>query len=67
MDLREGLRELIEFTFDFHDKQRNFVRLAAVENFHGAKYVQHLKTFWARNARLVKTIENLIARGVATR
>src|ERR1700684_1186110 len=27
MDPREGLRELVEFTFDFHDKHRDFVRL----------------------------------------
>jgi AcrR family transcriptional regulator len=25
MDPREGLRELVEFTFDFHDKHRDFV------------------------------------------
>lgn len=67
MDPREGLRELVEFTFDFHDKHHDFVRLVTIENIHGAKYVSHLKTFRARNVSAVKTLEDLIARGVATR
>jgi AcrR family transcriptional regulator len=67
MEPREGLRELVEFTFDFHDKHRDFVRLVTIENIHGAKYVSQLKTFRARNASVVKTIADLIARGVAAR
>src|SRR6266702_2643429 len=43
MDPREGLRELVEFTFDFHDKHHDFVRLVTIENIHSAKYVSHLK------------------------
>jgi AcrR family transcriptional regulator len=67
MDPREGLRELVEFTFNFHDKQRDFVRLVTIENIHGAKHVSRLKPFRARNASVVKTIADLIARGVAAR
>jgi AcrR family transcriptional regulator len=67
MDPHEGLRELVEFTFDFHDKHRDFVRLVTIENIHSARYVSHLKTFRGRNASVVKTLEDLIARGVATR
>jgi AcrR family transcriptional regulator len=67
MDPREGLRELVEFTFDFHDKHRDFVRLVTIENIHSARHVSQLKTFRGRNASAVKTLEDLIARGVATR
>ena len=67
MDPREGLRELVEFTFDFHDKHRDFVRLVTIENIHGAKYVGQSKTFRARNASVVRTIADLITRGVAAR
>ena len=67
MDPREGLRELVEFTFDFHDKHRDFVRLVTIENIHGAKYVGQSKTFRARNASVVRTIKGLITRGVAAR
>jgi AcrR family transcriptional regulator len=67
MDPRKGLRELVEFTFDFHDKHRDFVRLVTIENIHGAKHVSQLKNFRARNASAVKTIADLITRGVAAR
>jgi AcrR family transcriptional regulator len=65
MEPLEGLRKLVEFTFDYHDQQRDFVRLVAVENIHGGKHVEHLKAFRGRNASVVKTIRNLIERGVA--
>ncbi len=65
MDPEEALRELIGFTFDYHDKHRDFVRLVTIENVHGAKYVEQSKTFKSRNATVVKTLEDLIARGVA--
>jgi AcrR family transcriptional regulator len=67
MDPREGLRELVEFTFDFHDKHRDFVRLVTIENFHGAKHMNQLRAFRPRNASAVNTIADLIARGVAAR
>jgi AcrR family transcriptional regulator len=64
MTPEEALREFVGFTFDYHDKHRDFVRLVTIENIHGAKYIEQSKTFKARNATVVKTIEDLIARGV---
>jgi AcrR family transcriptional regulator len=65
MEPEEALREFIGFTFDYHDKHRDFVRLVTIENIHGAKYIEQSKTFKTRNSTVVKTIEDLIARGVA--
>src|SRR5579875_2062287 len=65
MDPEAALRELIGFTFDYHDKHRDFVRLVTIENVHGAKYIEQSKTFKSRNSTVVKTLEDLIARGVA--
>ena len=65
MDPVEAMRELVGFTFDYHDKHRDFVRLVTIENIHAAKYIEQSKTFKARNSTVVKTIEDLIARGVA--
>jgi AcrR family transcriptional regulator len=65
MDPVEGLREFVEFTFDYHDKHRDFVRLVAIENVHAAKYIEQSKTFKSRNSTVTKAIEDLIARGVA--
>lgn len=62
MDPAEALREFVGFTFDYHDKHRDFVRLVTIENIHGAKYIKQSKTFKARNSTVVKTIEDLIAR-----
>ncbi|MEM5388362.1 TetR family transcriptional regulator [Paraburkholderia phymatum] len=62
----EGLRSLVEFTFDYHDKHRDFVRLVTIENIHGAKYIEQVKTFKSRNASVIRTIEDLLARGVAS-
>jgi AcrR family transcriptional regulator len=61
----EGMRALVEFTFDYHDRHRDFVRLVTIENIHGAKYIEQLKSFKTRNASVVRTIEDLLARGVA--
>jgi AcrR family transcriptional regulator len=62
---QEGMKRLVGFTFDYHDKHRDFVRLIAIENIHGAKYIKPLKSFKSRNASALKTIENLLERGVA--
>jgi len=65
LEPREGMRRLVEFTFDYHDKHRDFVRLVSIENIHGAKYLEQLKTFRSRNASVIVTIEDLLARGIA--
>ncbi|VVE23734.1 HTH-type transcriptional repressor NicS [Pandoraea eparura] len=66
MDPAEGMRTLVEFAFDYHDKHRDFVRLVAIENIHQAKYVEQLKTFKNRNATIINTLESLLARGTAS-
>ncbi len=63
----EGMRRLVEFTFDYHDRHRDFVRLVSIENIHGAKYIEQLKSFKNRNVSIIKTIEELLARGVESR
>ncbi|NRO95973.1 TetR family transcriptional regulator [Paraburkholderia sp. NMBU_R16] len=65
LEPEEGMRRLVEFTFDYHDKHRDFVRLIAIENVHSAKYITQLKAFKSRNVSIVNTIENLLARGAA--
>ncbi|WP_082508183.1 TetR family transcriptional regulator [Burkholderia sp. Leaf177] len=62
---RDALRLLVEFTFDFHDTQRDFVQLIAGENISGGKHAEHLHAFKARNSSVVKTIRDLIERGTA--
>ncbi len=66
MEPREGMRRLVEFTFDYHDKHRDFVRLVSIENIHGAKYLEQLKSFKNRNVSIIKTLEELVERGAAS-
>ncbi len=65
LDPVEGMRALVEFTFDYHDRQRDFVRLVTIENINGAKYVEQVKSFKGRNVTVIHTIEDLLARGIA--
>jgi AcrR family transcriptional regulator len=62
----EGLARLVEFMFDYHDKHRDFVRLVSIENIHGAKCVERLNGFRANHAGVLDTIEDLLARGIAS-
>ncbi|HEY1997019.1 TetR family transcriptional regulator [Paraburkholderia sp.] len=66
LDPVEGMRKLVEFTFDYHDRHRDFVRLITIENIHNAKFVEQLKTFKSSNASAIHTIEDLLARGIAS-
>ncbi|GAB3628770.1 HTH-type transcriptional repressor NicS [Pandoraea terrae] len=62
----EGVRKLVEFSFDYHDKHRDFVRLVSIENIHQAKYAEQLASFKDRNAPIIATLESLLQRGAQT-
>ena len=64
LDAKEGMSELVGSTFDYHDKHRDFVQLVNIENINGAKYIPNLKSFRAQNQSIVKTISDLLERGV---
>jgi AcrR family transcriptional regulator len=66
LDPVEGMRALVEFTFDYHDRHRDFVRLIAIENVHSARYVERLKTFQNSNASAIDTVADLLERGIAS-
>jgi AcrR family transcriptional regulator len=59
----EGMQRLVEFTFDYHDRHRDFVRLVTIENIHGAKYLERLQNLRGRNASVIRTLEDLLQRG----
>ncbi|HEY4298675.1 MAG TPA: TetR family transcriptional regulator [Paraburkholderia sp.] len=63
----DGLTRLVEFTFDYHDRHRHFVRLASIENIHQASYAERLPDFKSRNASVIHTIEKLLAAGVTSK
>ena len=61
----EALRRLVEITFDHHARHPEFVRLVSVENIHEARIVAASHTIPARNAAIIGTLRELIARGQA--
>ena len=65
MEPEEALRAFVEFTFDYHDKHRDFVRLVTIENIHSAKYIEQSKTFKAAIRASCTRSRICIARGVA--
>ncbi|MGH8355520.1 MAG: TetR/AcrR family transcriptional regulator, partial [Pseudomonas sp.] len=40
LEPREAIRRLVEFTFDHHDRNVDFVRIVSIENIHHGEYVK---------------------------
>jgi AcrR family transcriptional regulator len=59
----EALRCLIEETFDFDERYPDFVRLVAIENLHGAKFLQDISSLPQRRAVVEETITDILDRG----
>jgi AcrR family transcriptional regulator len=58
-----ALQRLVETTFDHHAAHPEFVRLVSVENIHEARNVQASPEIRRRNAAVIGTLRDLIARG----
>lgn len=61
-----ALRRLVEFTYDHHQGNEDFIRLVSNENIHRANYLRQSKSIRQTNAKAIDTIEALYARGVKT-
>ncbi|HVY35324.1 MAG TPA: TetR family transcriptional regulator [Caulobacteraceae bacterium] len=60
----EALRELVEFSFDYHNAHPEGVRLILVENIHYARFVTQLPTVEAMNSEIIKSVHDICERGV---
>jgi AcrR family transcriptional regulator len=58
-----ALQRLVETTFDHHAAHPEFVRLVSVENIHDARHVAASPEIITRNAAVIGTLRDLIARG----
>lgn len=61
----EAIRQLVEFTFDWHQTHAEGVRLVMVENIHRAKHLQAMPSIELLNSRALRLVERLLERGVA--
>ena len=60
----EGIRRLVEFTWNYYLKNPEFLTLLNSENLHKARHIKRSKDIPAMHSPFVATIEDLLARGV---
>lgn len=60
-----ALRRLVEFTFDHHNGNEDYIRLVMNENIERGAYLAQSKTIQQLNIPAIQAIQELYARGVA--
>ena len=59
----EGIRKLVEFTFDHMSNHQDFVRIAVVENMQRSRFLKKLAPLPSAASDLVTTIREILDRG----
>ncbi|MEC9346628.1 MAG: TetR/AcrR family transcriptional regulator [Pseudomonadota bacterium] len=62
---RDGLEQLVGFTFDHHNSNEDFIRLVMIENIHHANYLAQSPVIQDLNLPAIDAIRRLLERGVA--
>jgi len=65
LDPVAALRRLVEFTYDHHRDNEDFVRLVTNENIQRAEYLRQSKVMRQLNSKAIDSVRNLYERGVA--
>ena len=60
-----ALQKLVEFTYDHHRDNEDFIRLVMSENIHRAEYLRQSQSMRELNVKAIDTIRELYGRGVA--
>ncbi|TWI02608.1 TetR family transcriptional regulator [Bradyrhizobium daqingense] len=61
-----AIRRLVEFTFDFHHANPEFVRLVSIENIHRGRHIGASQRLKEMTQPSISQIAKLLARGVAS-
>lgn len=64
-DPESALRRLVEFTFDHHASNENYIRLVVGENINRGQFLAQSKTIQQLNVPAISSIQKLYTRGVA--
>lgn len=59
----EAMRRLVEFTFDHHDRNVDFVRIVCIENIHYGQFASASETIRSMSSNILRTIEDILRRG----
>ncbi len=60
----DAMRRLVEFTYDYHRQNPNFVRMISIENVHGAAYLEHSNVVRELNQKVVDKVGDIYRSGV---
>ena len=60
----EALRQLVEFTFEHHRRNPDFIRLVMIENIHNGDYLRHSELIRRLNQTAISRIEAIYNKGV---
>ncbi|KUP92637.1 TetR family transcriptional regulator [Tritonibacter horizontis] len=60
-----ALRKLVEFTFDHHRANPEFIRLVMIENIHNARHLRELQNLATTNSVAIKQLERICEAGKA--
>lgn len=59
----EAIRRLVEFTFDHHDRNVDFVRIVSIENINFGQYVGQSETIRTESSHVLKSLGEILDRG----
>jgi AcrR family transcriptional regulator len=60
----DGLKRLVEFTFDHHHQHEDFIRMVMIENIHHGQYLERSSVVRDLNVTAIAHIRDLYERGV---
>lgn len=60
----EGLKKLVEFTFDYQNENEDFVRLVMIENIHHGEFLAKSGVIRELNVTAIDSIRDIYERGV---
>jgi len=61
----EALRRLVEFTFDHHRANPEFIRLVTIENIHGGRNLRKIESMSRTNTTAIDQLERICEAGMA--
>jgi AcrR family transcriptional regulator len=60
---RDAVQRMMEFTFDYHDANPDFVRLVSIENINQGRFIAQSKTIRDINITVVDMLRRILDRG----
>ncbi|QXI29304.1 TetR/AcrR family transcriptional regulator [Pseudomonas vanderleydeniana] len=63
LEPREAIRRMVEFTFDHHDQNVDFVRIVSIENIHKGEYVKQSGAIRSLNVTILTALGEILERG----